>query len=72
MAAELAEGHVNETNIQLTPVGGGRFEIYLNGDKIYDRLEPDGKDFYPSLRLMRQVKKALTTAIEAVPVAEHV
>jgi predicted Rdx family selenoprotein len=70
VAAELAEGHVKETNIQLTPVGGGRFEIYVNGEKVYDRLDPGGKDFYPSLRTIRQAKKLLTEALEEAAPAE--
>ena len=64
MAAELTDGRVKQTNIQLTPVGGGRFEIYLNGEKVYDRLEPGEKDFYPSLRAQREVGKKLAAAIE--------
>ena len=38
MAAELTEGRVRETSIALTPVGDGRFEIYVNDRKVYDRI----------------------------------
>lgn len=65
MAAELTDGRVKETNIQLTPVGGGRFEIYVDGEKVYDRLAPGEKDFYPSLRSQREARKKLVAAIEA-------
>ena len=65
MAAELTDGRVKETNIQLTPVGGGRFEIYVNGEKVYDRLAPGEKDFYPSLRSQREARKKLVAAIDA-------
>ena len=65
MAAELCDGHVRETDITLTPVHGGRFEIYLNGQKLYDRGEPGTADFYPSLKAMRAVKERLADAIAA-------
>lgn len=65
MAAELCDGHVRETDIILTPVHGGRFEIYLNGEKLYDRTEPGAADFYPSLKAMRAVKDRLAEAIAA-------
>ncbi len=67
MAAELSDGRVRETNIMLTPVGEGRFEIYVNGKKIYDRKEAGDADFYPSLREIRKVRNALVDALDAVP-----
>ena len=70
MAAELTDGRVKATNIQLTPVGGGRFEIYVNGEKVYDRLAPGEKDFYPSLRSQREARKKLVAAIDAAPKEE--
>ena len=63
MAAELCDGRVRETDITLTPVHGGRFEIYLNGEKVYDRKEAGPADFYPSLKEMRKVKDKLAEAI---------
>ena len=65
MAAELCDGRVRDTDITLTPVHGGRFEIYLNGEKLYDRQEPGAPDFYPSLKAMRAVKDRLAEAIAA-------
>ena len=47
---------------------GGRLEIYVNGDKVYDRKEVTGAaDFYPSLKEMRKAKDVLAAAISAVP-----
>lgn len=64
----MADGRVRETDITLTPVHGGRFEIYVNGTKLYDRKEATGAaDFYPSLKAMRKVKDALAEAIAAAP-----
>jgi len=68
VAAELCDGRVRETNIMLTPVGGGRFEVYLDGQKLYDRKEAGDKDFLPSLREIRKIQETLAKALEAVPV----
>ena len=67
MATELSEGHIRETDITLTPVHEGRFEVYVNGNKVYDRKEAREeameKDFLPSLREIGRVKQALHEAI---------
>lgn len=68
MAAELCDGKVRETNIVLTPVGGGRFEVYLDGKKLYDRKEAGDKDFLPSLRELRKIQSEIAHALEAAPV----
>ena len=52
----------------LTPVGEGRFEVYLDGKKLYDRKEAGDKDFLASLRELRKVQGALKDALDAVPV----
>jgi len=56
---------VRETDITLTPVHEGRFEIYVNGTKVYDRKEAGAADFYPSLREIRKAKEKLAEAIAA-------
>ena len=63
MATELSEGHIRETDITLTPVHEGRFEVYVNGNKIYDRKEAGDKDFLPSLREIGKAKQVLRDAI---------
>ncbi len=63
MAAELCDGHVRETEITLTPVHEGRFEIFLNGKKIYDRKEAGAGDFSPSLSEIRKAKNALAEVL---------
>jgi hypothetical protein len=67
VATELADGHIRETDITLTPVHEGRFEVYVNGKKLYDRKEAGDKDFLPSLRQIGQVKQALREAIGETP-----
>lgn len=60
---------MRETSIALTPAGDGRFEIYLNGRKVYDRKEAGDGDFYPALRTIRAVRQELTKELEAVTAA---
>jgi predicted Rdx family selenoprotein len=67
VATELSEGHIRETDITLTPVHEGRFEVYINGQKVYDRKEAGDKDFLPSLREIGKAKQSLREAIEAAP-----
>ena len=67
MATELSDGHIRETDITLTPVHEGRFEIYINGQKVYDRKEAGDKDFLPSLREIGKAKQVLRDAIGQAP-----
>ncbi len=46
---------------------GGRFEVYVNGTKVYDRKEAAGLDFYPSLNEMRKAQQKLAEAIAKAP-----
>ncbi len=47
---------------------GGRLEIYVNGNKVYDRKEATGAmDFYPSLQEMRKAMDVLEEAIASAP-----
>jgi predicted Rdx family selenoprotein len=63
LATEVSEGHIREIDITLTPVHEGRFEVYVNGTKVYDRKEAGDKDFLPSLREMGKAKQVLREAI---------
>jgi predicted Rdx family selenoprotein len=63
LATEISDGHIREIDITLTPVHEGRFEVYVNGTKLYDRKEAGDKDFLPSLREMGKAKQVLREAI---------
>jgi predicted Rdx family selenoprotein len=67
LATEISDGHIRETDITLTPVHEGRFEVYVNGNKVYDRKEAGDKDFLPSLREMGKAKQILREAIGEPP-----
>ena len=60
----MADGHVRETSIALTPVSDGRFEIYVDGKQIYDRKETKEEDFVPSLRVLRKAGLRLKDRLE--------
>lgn len=64
----MADGMIHETSITLTPVGEGRFEVYLDGEKVYDRKEAAEGDFYPSLAVLRGIKPKLRARLAAAGV----
>jgi selT/selW/selH-like putative selenoprotein len=68
MATEFFAVCGKDVALQLTPAGGGAFEIYLNGEKIWDRKEVEGRP-YPSLATFRQLRQAVVDAVNAAPVA---
>jgi len=65
----LADGHVKDTSIILTPASDGRFEVYLDGVKVYDRKEAGEGDFYPGLRALRKIRPLLEERLQKAPVA---
>ena len=79
MAAQICAGRNREVGVTLTPVGQGRFEIYLNGEQLYNRKEPpeDVKDKIGDVRgsvsvaelvrtrLLSALEKATATAASA-------
>jgi hypothetical protein len=67
VATEICDGRIRETDITLTPVHEGRFEVYINGTKVYDRKEAGDKDFLPSLREIGKAKQVLAEAITGAP-----
>ena len=48
---------------------GGRLEILVNGNLVYDRKAAGAADFYPSLKEMRKAKDVLGDAIGKAPAA---
>ncbi|HEY0581776.1 MAG TPA: hypothetical protein VGE94_06300 [Chloroflexota bacterium] len=76
MAAQICAGKNREVGVTLTPVGQGRFEIYLNGDLVYNRKEPppDVKDAVGDIRgavsVGELVRTKLLSALEKAAAAE--
>ena len=69
MAAELSSINYRETAITLTPSDSGRFEVYLDGKKLYDRKEPGAVDFLPALREIHKIRDAIRQVFDQAPPA---
>jgi predicted Rdx family selenoprotein len=66
MATEMFASFGKDLAIQLTPVGQGRYEVYLNGNKIWDKKEAPGKP-YPSLAIIHDLQPVVAKVLEEVP-----
>ena len=70
MAAQICAGRNREVGVTLTPVGQGRFEIYLNGEQLYNRKEPPEEvkdkigDVRGSSSVAEMVRTKLLSALE--------
>ncbi len=54
MAVEFWHEFGADLGITLTPAGGGRLEVLLDGKMLFDRKAEDGK--YPDLTRVRELK----------------
>lgn len=70
MATELYAQFGNELALTLTPVGSGRFEVYLDEKKIWDRKEAPGRP-YPSLSVVHDLRELIAQAIASAPEPVH-
>ena len=57
MANEFFRAFGGDVAITLTPGGHGRMEVYLDGEKIFDRKEEG--NIYPDLGRVREMKKVI-------------
>ena len=64
MANEFYRYFGADIGISLTPGANGRLEVYLDGEKIFDRSEEDGK--YPDLTRVKQLKDVIGAKIESL------
>jgi predicted Rdx family selenoprotein len=69
VAAELSSVNYRETAITLTPSDKGRFEVYLDGQKVYDRKEPGAVDFLPALREIHKIRDTIRQVFGEEPAA---
>ena len=65
MANEFFRAYGPDAAISLTPGANGRLEVYLDGEKIFDRKEEDGK--YPDLKRVRELKAQIQEKLDAIP-----
>lgn len=65
MATEFFRQFGSEVGISLTPAANGRLEVYVDGEKILDRHEEDGK--YPDLTRVRELRNVIQAKVDAAP-----
>ncbi len=66
MANEFFRAYGPDIGISMTPGAQGRMEVYVEGEKIFDKLE---EGIYPDLTRVRAMKKDIQAKLEAMPVA---
>lgn len=71
MAVELASIKYRETAITLTPSDSGRFEVYLDGEKVYDRKAEGAVDFLPAMREIHKVRDRIAQVFQAEAASAH-
>ena len=67
MANEFFRAYGADAAISITPGANGRLEVYLDGDKIFDKNE-EGKKF-PDLGRVREMKTVIQEKLDSISVA---
>lgn len=67
MANEFFRHFGTDVGISLTPGANGRFEVYLDGEKIWDRKEEG--NIYPALDHVRKMRQVVKTKIDSLKAA---
>jgi predicted Rdx family selenoprotein len=71
----VVAGRNREVALTLTPVGGGRFEVYLNGEELYNRknaptIEKSVADVRTIVVLAEEIRGKLLAALDAADAAQ--
>jgi len=64
MATEIFHEFESDAPVTLIPVGGGRLEVYANGEKLFDRKAEGGA--YPEMKRVREIKRQIQQLIDAL------
>jgi predicted Rdx family selenoprotein len=64
VANEFFRAYGGDVAISLTPGANGRFEVYLDGEKIFDRKEEG--NIYPDLGRVRQLKQVIKAKLDSL------
>ncbi len=62
MATEIWHEFGMQAPVTLIPVGGGRLEVYVGGEKVFDRKAEGG--IYPDLKRVREIKQLIQRRLE--------
>ena len=68
MASEFFAEGGKEVAIKLTPGVAGILQVYVDGDKIYDKKEEDGQ--FPNLPRVKQMRVVIKDRLEALVPAD--
>ena len=71
----MIAGRNREVALTLTPAGGGRFEVYLNGEELYNRKSPPAidkpiADVRTIVHLADEIRGKLLAALDAADAAQ--
>ncbi len=65
MAAEFFAEGGKDVAIRLTPGTSGVLQVFLNGEKVFDRADENGE--YPSLPRVKAMRKLIRERLAAAP-----
>jgi predicted Rdx family selenoprotein len=68
VANEFFRAFGKDVAISLTPGANGRFEVYLDGEKIFDRKEEG--NIYPDLARVRKMKEVIQAKLDSLVAAD--
>jgi predicted Rdx family selenoprotein len=68
VANEFFRAFGPDVGISLTPGANGRFEVYLDGEKIWDRKEAG--NVYPDLTIVRKLKTVVKEKLDSLVAAD--
>ena len=67
MANEFFSTFGGDAAVSLTPGANGRFEVYLDGEKIFDKKEEG--NIFPELSRVRKLKQVIQAKLDAITAA---
>ena len=68
MASEMFAEGGKEVAIKITPGVAGILQVYVDGDKIFDKKEEDGK--FPDLPRVKQMRAIVRDRLDALVPAD--
>jgi predicted Rdx family selenoprotein len=68
MASEMFAEGGKDVAIKMTPGVAGILQVYVDGDKIFDKKEEDGK--FPDLPRVKQMRAVVRDRLEALVPAD--
>jgi predicted Rdx family selenoprotein len=67
VANEFFRAFGGDAAVSLTPGSNGRFEVYMDGEKIFDKKEEG--NIFPELSRIRKLKQVIQAKLDTVSAA---